>query len=222
MAKVIAYVAWNINAATSIGVYLGKFTAWTNTRPLCWDAVTKTGTSGVMAVLLLRCRCSTGTRSSAAGGSVADSVRSVRCRFMGEWEEAAEYAGRLLKDSRWSRTIYSYQRAAMLLMLPAPLPEARRREVDQLMGTLPDFKQRIAGKSLPAEKFVIGKSKTYQEQGGRLLLPGYELLYLWNGFKIVRKRRTLVEEIYSRVEAEQRRISSQPGKAQGCGLQRQR
>ncbi|XP_037094814.1 tetratricopeptide repeat protein 39B-like isoform X2 [Pollicipes pollicipes] len=122
--------------------------------------------------------------------------------FLSRWEEAAEFAALLLRESRWSKTIYSYQRAASLLMLPQPAPEPRRREVEMLMTTLPDFKQRIAGKSLPAEKFVIGKSRRYLAQGGRLLLPGYELLYLWNGFKILRKRRCLVEDVLARVETE--------------------
>lgn len=34
-----------------------------------------------------------------------------------EWREASMYADRLLQESRWSRAIYSYQKAAMLCML---------------------------------------------------------------------------------------------------------
>ncbi|XP_043237596.1 tetratricopeptide repeat protein 39B-like isoform X9 [Amphibalanus amphitrite] len=124
--------------------------------------------------------------------------------FLSQWEEAAEFAGLLLRESRWSRTIYSYLRAASLLMLAEQSPgeDSQRQEINTLMNTLPDFKQRIAGKSVPAEKFVIRKSRRYLAQGGRLLMPGYELLYLWNGFKILRKRRHLVEDVFSEVEHE--------------------
>ena len=127
-------------------------------------------------------------------------LRPSAASFLSRWEEAAEFAGLLLRESRWSRTIYSYLRAAALLSVPGPADDARQQEVSELMSTLPDFKQRIAGKSLPAEKFVIRKSRRFLAQGGRLLMPGYELLYLWNGFKILRKRRHLVEDLFSEVE----------------------
>lgn len=37
--------------------------------------------------------------------------------------------------------------------------------------------QRIAGKSLPIEKFALRKSKRYFEQGHRLTLPGIVRFY---------------------------------------------
>ena len=41
-----------------------------------------------------------------------------------------------------------------------------------LLRHLPDFKQRIAGQSLPFEDFAIHKANKYFEQNGRLFLPG--------------------------------------------------
>lgn len=49
------------------------------------------------------------------------------------------------------------------------------------------YKQRIAGKSLPMEKFVIKRCARYQVQGRRLILPTIELLCLWNMFHILAK-----------------------------------
>ena len=37
---------------------------------------------------------------------------------------------------------------------------------------LPEYKQRIAGKSVPFEKFSIHKANKYLEQGNHLFLPG--------------------------------------------------
>lgn len=34
-----------------------------------------------------------------------------------EWREAASFAGKLMDQSSWSRTIYSYSKASMLLQL---------------------------------------------------------------------------------------------------------
>ena len=43
---------------------------------------------------------------------------------------------------------------------------------------LPDFKQRIAGQSLPFEDFAIHKANRYFEQNGRLFLPGVVSYYM--------------------------------------------
>jgi len=43
------------------------------------------------------------------------------------------YADRLLHESRWSRTIYSYQKAAMLCMLGDDLSYDEKAEIEILM-----------------------------------------------------------------------------------------
>lgn len=43
------------------------------------------------------------------------------------------YADRLLNESRWSRTIYSYQKAAMLCMLGNDLTLDEKAEIESLM-----------------------------------------------------------------------------------------
>lgn len=44
-------------------------------------------------------------------------------------------------------------------------------EVIANMQNVPGLKQRIAGKSIPIEKFVCKKSEKFLAQGNRLLLP---------------------------------------------------
>lgn len=51
---------------------------------------------------------------------------------------------------------------------------------------VPKYKQRIAGKSLPMEKFAIKKAERYFNQGQNLVLPAIELMFLWNLFKILK------------------------------------
>ena len=65
---------------------------------------------------------------------------------------------------------------------------------------IPSWKQRIAGKSIPMEKFAVKRCERFFAQGNRLVLPAVELLYLWNGFKIVGKQQDLVHPFLFLVE----------------------
>jgi len=61
------------------------------------------------------------------------------------------------------------------------------------------MKQRIAGKSLPSEKFAVKKSERYFAQSGRLTLAAHELVYTWNGFSILVNRPDLLGTIINTV-----------------------
>ena len=65
---------------------------------------------------------------------------------------------------------------------------------------VPKWKQRIAGKSIPMEKFAIAKSKLFLEQNNRLTLPSLELIYMWNGFRILGSRYETIEPVFILVE----------------------
>lgn len=77
---------------------------------------------------------------------------------------------------------------------------------------VPSYKQRIAGKSLPTEKFVIRKSARFFSQGERLSLAALELLYIWNLLKIVGKEWSLIQPLYRIIE---RTIKDLDGKTSG-------
>lgn len=117
-----------------------------------------------------------------------------------QWKEALVYATHLLEGSRWSRTIYSYQKAILLYMIRGESSVSDHMVIDNLMKDLPNYKQRIAGKSLPMEKFVIKKGERYFSQNQMLVLPVLELMYLWNLFKVFGKQFTLAENVFKLIE----------------------
>lgn len=78
------------------------------------------------------------------------------------------------------------------------------------MMQAPTFKQRIAGKSLPMEKFVIKKAERYFAQKKNLVVPMFELMYMWNLFRIIGKRQDLILNIYKRIEEEERELKTAP------------
>ncbi|XP_076844746.1 tetratricopeptide repeat protein 39A isoform X4 [Brachyhypopomus gauderio] len=110
------------------------------------------------------------------------------------WKMAYFYADLLSQESRWSKAMYVYMKAACLSMLPER--EARpfgENEVD-LFRQVPTFKQKIAGKSPPTEKFAIRKARRYRaSKPVRLPVPVLEMMYMWNGFSMISKQRELTE-----------------------------
>lgn len=117
------------------------------------------------------------------------------------WRESSSYASYLLDGSKWSRTIYSYQKAAVLLMLGSDqITETDRQTIDTLMRQAPTFKQRIAGKSLPMEKFICKKTERYFAQNRCLILPAIELMYVWNTFKVIGKHFSIADGILKLID----------------------
>ncbi len=110
-----------------------------------------------------------------------------------------------MADATWSKAVYTYSAATCLVELvqnesshsPSASSSAtsipnqkanmktvgqvrdeRNKEAKEMMATVPGLMQRIAGKSIPMEKFAARKAQKYAAQGGRLLLPTFELGYV--------------------------------------------
>ncbi|CAH1118748.1 unnamed protein product [Phaedon cochleariae] len=103
-----------------------------------------------------------------------------------EWREALVYCQQLLEKSKWSRSLYSYQKAVIMCMIKEELTQSELDEMNKLMKNVPRYKQRIAGKSLPMEKFAIKKAERYFNQNQNLVLPVFEIMFVWNLFKLLK------------------------------------
>ncbi|KLO18664.1 hypothetical protein SCHPADRAFT_899460 [Schizopora paradoxa] len=90
--------------------------------------------------------------------------------------ESLECWRHLYAESSWSKAIYTYGIAVCLLQLGG---EERKKEAETLLEKIPSLQQRIAGKSIPMEKFVARKARKYKTQNGRLLLPALEFGYFY-------------------------------------------
>ncbi|KAG5881487.1 hypothetical protein JTB14_029154 [Gonioctena quinquepunctata] len=110
----------------------------------------------------------------------------VKC-VKNEWREALMYCDKLLQNNNWSRSLYSYNKAVVMLMIKDELSPAELGEIDGLMENVLKYKQKIAGKSLPMEKFAVKRADRYFKQNRSLVLPIIELMMFWNIFKIFKK-----------------------------------
>ncbi|KAJ7473524.1 hypothetical protein FB451DRAFT_1367440 [Mycena latifolia] len=103
----------------------------------------------------------------------------------------------LEREATWSKSIYSYGMAVCLLESAGDdtgtdeEAKTAREEARKLMERVPTLRQKIAGKSIPVEKFVARKARKFLAQGGRLALPALELSYVF--FAIAHAPRRIVE-----------------------------
>ncbi|CAH2103664.1 unnamed protein product [Euphydryas editha] len=101
--------------------------------------------------------------------------------MMMRWPEAASYASKLAQDSKWSKTIYMYTEAAMNLERGHLISIEERKHNADLLLNASCYRQRLMGRSLPMEKFVIRRCERWARRG-YLVLPGVEMICLWNIF----------------------------------------
>uniref|UniRef100_A0A8C3VR30 Tetratricopeptide repeat protein 39B n=1 Tax=Catagonus wagneri TaxID=51154 RepID=A0A8C3VR30_9CETA len=132
--------------------------------------------------------------------------------FQQNWMEAYYYSDLLCKESKWSKATYVFLKASILSMLPEDDVEATKEDVVTLFRQVDGLKQRIAGKSIPTEKFAVRKSRRYSPSlpaPVKLVLPALEMMYVWNGFPLVSKRKDLSENLLVTVEKAEAALQSE-------------
>ncbi|GJJ13980.1 hypothetical protein Clacol_008237 [Clathrus columnatus] len=103
--------------------------------------------------------------------------------------QSLPYWRKLQQEATWSKACYTYGVAVCLLELGG---EENEREADLLMERVPTLMQRIAGKSIPIEKFISRKARKFRSQKKRLALSGLEFAY--NFLAIAHAPRTVITE----------------------------
>eukprot|EP00842_Homolaphlyctis_polyrhiza_P006365 jgi/Hompol1/672/HPOL_000984-RA len=99
---------------------------------------------------------------------------------LGKWKSAAECFETLLNESTWSQCTFAYCRAVCLY---SDDPETNKDTVEELMRRVPKLCIKVAGKSIPTEKFMARKARQFIKQGNHLLLPGLEIVFMLYGFE---------------------------------------
>ncbi|XP_041041820.1 tetratricopeptide repeat protein 39B isoform X7 [Carcharodon carcharias] len=131
--------------------------------------------------------------------------------FQQQWLQAYRFADLLSKESRWSQAIYTFQKAAILSMLPEQDIQKTGEKVEELFRQVEGLKQRIAGKSIPTEKFAVRKARRYTTPNPvKLVLPLLEMMYVWNGFAILGKRADLTENMLVTIEKAEIELQKHP------------
>ncbi|XP_076609573.1 tetratricopeptide repeat protein 39A isoform X1 [Chaetodon auriga] len=129
-----------------------------------------------------------------------------------DWKMAYFYADLLSQESRWSKAMYVYMKAAYLSMLPKDEARPFGEDEVELFRKVPTLKQKIAGKSPPTEKFAIRKARRYKAPCPiKLPVPVLEMMYIWNGFSMISKRPELTEGMMQTLVEAERTLLESPG-----------
>jgi len=104
----------------------------------------------------------------------------------------------LKAEGTWSKAIYVFGTAICTLHLYG---EEKKGETLKLFAEVPRLRQRIAGKSIPLEKFAAKRAEKFREQGGRLSLAALELAYLFGGIAHA-QRDVVANDMLPQVRAE--------------------
>ncbi|XP_031440476.1 tetratricopeptide repeat protein 39B isoform X3 [Clupea harengus] len=131
--------------------------------------------------------------------------------YQQQWGQALKYADLLYKESRWSKAIYMYQKAAILSMMSEEEVRQTGENVVELFRQVEGLKQRLAGKSIPIEKFAVRKARRYTSPTPvKLIIPALEMMYMWNGFTIVGKRSDAAEALLITIEEAEQNLRTTP------------
>uniref|UniRef100_A0A3Q1BII9 Tetratricopeptide repeat protein 39B n=1 Tax=Amphiprion ocellaris TaxID=80972 RepID=A0A3Q1BII9_AMPOC len=131
--------------------------------------------------------------------------------YQQDWKQAFHYADMLCRESRWSKAIYVYQKAAILSMMSEDEAKKTGEDVVELFRQVEGLKQRLAGKSIPMEKFAVRKSRRYKAANPVLLvIPALEMMYVWNLFTIVGKRADCTEALLVTIETAEEQLQFHP------------
>ncbi|SOV04327.1 uncharacterized protein UDID_02344 [Ustilago sp. UG-2017a] len=98
---------------------------------------------------------------------------------LAKWKDAHDQFAILAEENNWSKAVYNYGRAANLYESAQGTKQKAMSEAGEIFDRVPNLTQKIAGKSIPMEKFVARKSKKFATYN-RLLLPGLEFAYVYH------------------------------------------
>ncbi|XP_051965063.1 tetratricopeptide repeat protein 39A-like isoform X4 [Xyrauchen texanus] len=127
------------------------------------------------------------------------------------WKMAYFYADLLSKENTWSKSTYAYMKGAYLSMLSREECQPFGENEVALFRQVHGLKQKIAGKSLPTEKFAIRKARRYNSDNPiPLPAPPLEMMYIWNGYTVIGKHKDLTEGMLKTLDEAQQKLEQYP------------
>jgi hypothetical protein len=94
-----------------------------------------------------------------------------------DWERGYKYSKAMAKENKWSKAFYKYLEAVFLWSLD----ESKIDEVKDLLREVPGLMKKVAGRSIPIEKFVLHRANMVLAENRMPFHPALEITLLWEG-----------------------------------------
>uniref|UniRef100_A0A3B3ZJ70 Tetratricopeptide repeat protein 39B n=1 Tax=Periophthalmus magnuspinnatus TaxID=409849 RepID=A0A3B3ZJ70_9GOBI len=130
--------------------------------------------------------------------------------FQQHWVEAYHYAQLLCAESRWSKAIYVYQKAAILSMMSEEEVKKTGENIVELFRSKSGLKERTRTKPEPELNPVCIQNSNLTRSKNIILLCLQEMMYVWNGFTIVGKRPDCAEALLVTIEKAEEKLREDP------------
>ncbi|XP_076346337.1 tetratricopeptide repeat protein 39A-like isoform X2 [Tachypleus tridentatus] len=131
-----------------------------------------------------------------------------------DWNNAAKCANILRKECRWSPATCCYLYASFLYM---QVLEGQNDMMDKIISfyrQVPYLRQRLAGKSIPIEKFCVKNAEKFLANRNKLVLPILEFVYMWHGFPVISKVPAVLEMYHNMIEKNLTELKEANGEVQ--------
>lgn len=121
--------------------------------------------------------------------------------MVANWAEAARYSGYLKEDCNWSRALFHYMHAVFLQhQMDLEGKKELKEAIEENLSLIPKIKRTIGGKLAFHEKLVLTRSKHYVHKSEEMVLPAFDLMYVWNNFNMMANNPELFTPMMELVE----------------------
>jgi tetratricopeptide (TPR) repeat protein len=121
----------------------------------------------------------------------------------------------LAEKCHWSKATNMYQYACFKFMILEEkgqiMDEDAMVEIREALQKVPELKKKIAGRTIPPEKFAITKTNEFLSGKSEMILPALELFYIWNIYGAAAKKPELLDPFIEMIDD---KIQSLKGKSE--------
>ncbi|RWS16022.1 tetratricopeptide repeat protein 39B-like protein [Dinothrombium tinctorium] len=118
-----------------------------------------------------------------------------------DWQNASSRALKLREECDYSRATNEYQFAVFKMM---QMEEENRNDlqsvIDMSMRFVIKLKKRLAGKTVPHEKFICTRAAQYVQNGREPIIALMELFYIWNIFSMTSNKESIIKPWLDKVD----------------------
>lgn len=120
-----------------------------------------------------------------------------------DWASAAKYVGTLKDNSKWSPALFTYLYAVFQFMVMKEQNQPQlEEEISNCLKRIPQLKRTVGGRKVFHEKIVIDRSKRYANCVQEMILPPFELIYIWNMFQMMYGKEELIQPFLDMIDNE--------------------